>query len=83
MSHASRVMRVKCSATTNWKGDIKTFATQTYVYPHTSDVANASVTAANYENAKDQYRVWLRTQIDDERQMLHLTWNLSHTVTYD
>ncbi|MGH7119274.1 MAG: hypothetical protein ACREFP_09870 [Acetobacteraceae bacterium] len=85
MSHSSRVMNVKISATTNWKGQIKTFPTKTYSYPHTTDVGNAQSTAGNYTKAKDEYKSWLRGQgnLDDERQMSYLTWNMTHTVTYD
>ena len=81
MTHGSRKILVTVSATTNYNKTKKTYPSQTYKYPYPAD--SAAQTAKARADGGRTYKAWLKAQVADVREMLHLSLNESHRIQYD
>ncbi len=78
MAHADRKISVTTKGTTNWKRNVVHYPAKTESYDYPRD--SVALTNRARTDAATQYKEFLRTQISDEREMLHLELTQTHKI---
>ena len=78
MAHADRKISVTTKGTTNWKKTPKHYSAKTVSYDYPVD--SVALTNRARTDAATQYKEFLRTKIEDEREMSYLELTQTHRI---